>query len=144
MTTPTFTSWFYAHIYIIFLCTQVCIKSDSFNSCYPALDNDHRTAHHVWTQRSLQSQQDYDNTAEICEQFCTMINQCTISLTQLLHCSYVFQHYCVILRELVDSTVLSYKSMSMQSLVIQFKILHVLYCWISILKIFKILKLSYL
>jgi len=60
------------------------------------------------------------------------------SLTQLLHCSYVFRHYCVILRELaastvllrelVDSTVLSYTSMSMKSLVIQFKISHVLYC----------------
>ena len=46
---------------------------------------------------------------------------------KLSHCSYMFRHYRVILRELVDSTLLSYTSMSMQSLVIQFKISHVLY-----------------
>jgi hypothetical protein len=37
---------------------------------------------------------------------------------KLLHCSYTFRHYCVIFRELVVSTLLSYTSMSMQSLVI--------------------------
>jgi len=52
-----------------------------------------------------------------------MTNQCTIE--KLLYCSYMFRHYCVILRELVVNTVLSYTSMSMQSLVIQFKISHI-------------------
>ena len=40
---------------------------------------------------------------------------------KLSHSSYMFRHYCVILRELVDSTLSSYTSMSVQLLVIQFK-----------------------
>jgi hypothetical protein len=43
-----------------------------------------------------------------------------------LFCSYNFQHYCVILRELVGSVLLSCKSKSMQSFVIQFKISRIL------------------
>jgi len=35
---------------------------------------------------------------------------------KLLYCSYMFRHYCVILKELVVSTLLSYTIMSMQSL----------------------------
>jgi len=55
----------------------------------------------------------------------------------------MFQHYCVILRELVVSILLS---MLMQLLVIQFKIIsHMSYAVeISMFKIFTILKLSYL
>jgi len=41
--------------------------------------------------------------------FCTMTNQRTIDKS--LYCSYMFRHYCVILRELVDSTLLSYTIM---------------------------------
>jgi hypothetical protein len=60
-------------------------------------------------------------------------------IDKLLYCSYMFQHYCVILRELVVSTLPSYTSMSMQLLVIQFKISHVFYAVeISVFKIFKI------
>ena len=33
-------------------------------------------------------------------------------IDKLLHCSYMFRHYCVIFRELVVSTLLSYTSMS--------------------------------
>ena len=44
---------------------------------------------------------------------------------KLLYRSYMFRHYCVILSELKVSTLLSYTSMSMQWLVIQFKISHV-------------------
>ena len=43
-------------------------------------------------------------------------------IAKLLYCSYIFRHYYIILRELVVSTLLSYTSRSMQSLVIQFKI----------------------
>jgi len=50
-------------------------------------------------------------------------------IDKLLYCSYMFRHYCVILRELIVSTFLSYTSMSVQWLVIQFKISHVLFCW---------------
>jgi len=39
----------------------------------------------------------------------------------------MFRHYCVILRELVVSTLLSYISMSRHSLVIQLKISHTFY-----------------
>jgi len=39
----------------------------------------------------------------------------------------MFRHYCVILRELVNSTLLIYTSMSVQSLVIQFEISHMVY-----------------
>jgi len=59
---------------------------------------------------------------------------------QLLYFSYKFQHCCVILRELVFGTLLSYISMLTQLLVIQFKVSHVLLK--SVIKIFKILKLS--
>jgi hypothetical protein len=41
---------------------------------------------------------------------------------ELLYCPYMFRHYCVIFRELVVSTLLSYISVSVQLLVIQFKI----------------------
>jgi hypothetical protein len=34
------------------------------------------------------------------------------SIDKLLYCSYMFRHYCVILRELAVSTLLRYKSMS--------------------------------
>jgi hypothetical protein len=55
----------------------------------------------------------------------------------------MFRHYCVILRELVVSTLLSYTSMSMQSL--QFKISLIFYAVESpMFKIFGILELSYL
>jgi len=47
----------------------------------------------------------------------------------------MFRHYCVFLRELVVSTLLCYINMSMQSLLIQFKISHVT-------KTIKMLKLS--
>ena len=40
-------------------------------------------------------------------------------IDKLLCCSCVFQHHCVILRELVVNTLLSYISVSMQLLVIQ-------------------------
>ena len=40
-------------------------------------------------------------------------------IDKLLYCSYMFRHYCVILRELVGSALLSYVIKSMQSLVIQ-------------------------
>ena len=56
-----------------------------------------------------------------------------------------FRHYCVILRELLVSIVSSYTSMLMWLLVIQFKISCMSYAVeISMFKIFKILKLSYL
>jgi hypothetical protein len=42
--------------------------------------------------------------------FCTMTNKCTI-ISQISH-SYMFRHYCVILRDLVVGTLLSYASMS--------------------------------
>jgi len=48
-------------------------------------------------------------------------------IDKLLYCSYMFRHCSVILRELVVSTLLSYTSISMQSLVIQPKISHVFY-----------------
>jgi hypothetical protein len=55
----------------------------------------------------------------------------------------MFRHYCVILGELAVSTLPSYTRMSMQLLVIQFKIPHMFYAVeISMFKIFKILKLS--
>jgi len=41
-------------------------------------------------------------------------------IDKLWYCSYMFWHYSVIIRELVVSTLLSYVSMSMQLLVIQF------------------------
>jgi len=64
-------------------------------------------------------------------------------IDKLLYCSYMFQHYRVILREIVVSTLLSYPSMSVQLLVIQFKFSHMFYTVeISIFKIYKILKLS--
>jgi hypothetical protein len=44
--------------------------------------------------------------------FCTTTNQCTI-IGKLLYCSYMFRHYCVILREFVISTLLTYISMLM-------------------------------
>jgi len=44
------------------------------------------------------------------------------SIDKLLYCSYMFGHYCVILKELVVGTLLTYTNMSMQSVVIQFKI----------------------
>ena len=50
-----------------------------------------------------------------------------IRLSLVLYCSCMFRHYCVILRELVVSTLLSYTTMSMQSLVIQFKFSHMFY-----------------
>ena len=59
-------------------------------------------------------------------------------IDELLYCSYMFRHYFVILRELVVITLLSYTSVSVQSLVIHFKISHVLCCWILIFTIFKI------
>jgi hypothetical protein len=46
---------------------------------------------------------------------------------KLLYYSYMFRHYCVILRELIVSTLLTYINMSMQSLVIQFKISHIFF-----------------
>ena len=49
-------------------------------------------------------------------------------IDKLLYCSYMFRHYFVILRELVVITLLSYTSVSVQSLVIHFKISHVLCC----------------
>ena len=56
----------------------------------------------------------------------------------------MFRHYCVTLRELAVSTLLSHTSMSMQLLVIQYKISRMLYAIeISMFKIFGILKLSY-
>jgi len=56
----------------------------------------------------------------------------------------MFRHYCVILRELAVSTLLSYTSMSMQLLVIQYKISRMFYAVeISMFKIFGILKSSY-
>ena len=51
-------------------------------------------------------------------------------IDKLLYCSYMFRHYCVIIRELAVSTLLSYISMSMQSVVIQFKTSHIFYCFI--------------
>jgi hypothetical protein len=49
---------------------------------------------------------------------------------------YMFQHYCVILRELLVSTLPSYTSMSMQLFVIQFKISRMLYAFeISVFEI---------
>jgi hypothetical protein len=66
-----------------------------------------------------------------------------LSYCSLLHCSYMFQHYCVIFREFIDSTLVSYISISMQSLVIQFKISHMFFAVESqCLKSFNILKLS--
>jgi len=63
---------------------------------------------------------------------------------KLLYCSHMFRHYCVILRELAVSTLLSYTSMSMQLLVIQYKISRMFYAVeISMFKIFGILKSSY-
>jgi len=56
----------------------------------------------------------------------------------------MFRHYCVIVRELVISTLPSYTRMWVQLLIIQFEILHMFYAVeISVFKIFKILKLSY-
>jgi hypothetical protein len=43
------------------------------------------------------------------------------------YCSSMFQHYFVILTELIVSTLLSYASVSVQLLVIQFKFSHVFY-----------------
>jgi len=48
-------------------------------------------------------------------------------IDKLLYCSYMFRHYCTIFRELVVSTLLSYISMPMHSLVIQFKISHIFF-----------------
>jgi hypothetical protein len=48
---------------------------------------------------------------------------------KLSHSSYMFWHYCIILREFIVSTLPSYNSMSLQLFVIQFKISHVLCCW---------------
>jgi len=60
-------------------------------------------------------------------------------IDKLLYCSYMSKHYCVILRELIVSTLLSYTSMSVPLLVIKF---HTFYSVeISMFKIFKILKL---
>jgi len=42
---------------------------------------------------------------------CTMTNKCTILIDKLSH-SYMFRHYCVILRDFVVSTLPSYTSMS--------------------------------
>jgi len=56
----------------------------------------------------------------------------------------MFQHYCVILRELAVSTLPGYTSMSMYLLVIQYKISSMFYAVeILMFKIFEILKLSY-
>jgi hypothetical protein len=66
-------------------------------------------------------------------------------IDRLLYCSCMFRHYCVILRELIDSTLLSYTSISVQLLVIQFKILHIFHAMeILMFKTFEILKLSFL
>jgi len=66
-------------------------------------------------------------------------------IDKLLYCSYMFRHYCVILRELVVTTLLIYTSISVQLLVMQFNITHTFYAVeITVFKIFKILKLSYL
>jgi len=65
-------------------------------------------------------------------------NNCT-----LLHCSYMFHQYCVILNELIVSTLPSYTSLSLHLLVIQFKISHMFYAVeISMFKILNVLKLS--
>jgi hypothetical protein len=58
----------------------------------------------------------------------------------------MFRHYCVILRQLAVSTLPIYTGMSMQQLVIQFKIIsHTFYAVeIPVFKIFNILELSYL
>jgi hypothetical protein len=65
----------------------------------------------------------------------------------------MFRHYRVILRVLVISALLSYTSMSNEDVVIQFKIeifhirfrqVLIIIVEISVFKIFKILKLSYL
>jgi len=53
--------------------------------------------------------------------FCTMTNKCTQLFHKLSHC-YIFRHYCVILRELVVSTLPSYTIFQMQLLVIEFTI----------------------
>jgi len=53
----------------------------------------------------------------------------------------MFRHYSVILRELIVSTLPSYTSMSVQLLVIQYKISHMFYA--VEISMFKILKLSY-
>jgi hypothetical protein len=45
-------------------------------------------------------------------------------IDNLSYCCYMFRNYCVILRELVVCTLLSYTSMSVQLLVIQFKVSH--------------------
>ena len=64
---------------------------------------------------------------------------------KLSNSSYMLRHYRVILRELEVSTLPSYTSMSMQLLVIQFKVARLFYAGeISVFKIFKILKLFYL
>ena len=73
--------------------------------------------------------------------FCTMTNQCTINWQIYLCCCYMFHHHCVILRELVVCTLLSYTSMSVQLLVIQFKIISRMFFAVEI-SMFKILKLS--
>ena len=44
--------------------------------------------------------------------FCTMTNKCIINWQIILHFYYMFRHYCVILRELVVSTLPSYTSTS--------------------------------
>jgi len=49
--------------------------------------------------------------------FCTMTNNSQL-VDKFLYCSYMFRHYCVILRELVVSNLLSYTSMSVHLLVI--------------------------
>jgi len=53
-------------------------------------------------------------------------------------CSYIFQHYCVMLMELVVRTLLSYINTLMQSMVIQFIISHMT----NIIKILKFSKLQ--
>ena len=56
---------------------------------------------------------------------------------KLLYWSYMFRHYCVILRELVVTTLLSYTSMLVQLLVMQFKTPYMFYAVeITMLKIF--------
>ena len=63
-------------------------------------------------------------------------------IDKIFYCFYMFRHYCVILRELVTSTLLSYTSMWHWQYNLKFHTS--LCCSISMFKISKILKLPYL
>ena len=68
--------------------------------------------------------------------FVQWTNKCIMG--KLLYCSYMFRHYCVILRELVVSTLLTYVSMSMYVDNTIQNFTYVFCCWISMFKVIKI------